>query len=45
MSERIWPIAIAAGLLFVIAVNGGMVYLAVNHAPIIEPSYTHAVVR
>lgn len=45
MSEMGWPIAIAVGLLVVVAVNGAFAWVAVREAPLIEASYTSTVDR
>lgn len=40
-----WPVAIASGLLLVVAVNLAFIWIAIETAPEIEPSYEHAAVR
>jgi hypothetical protein len=42
---RMWPVAIASGLLLVVVVNVAFIWVAVRTAPQIEPSYEHATVR
>lgn len=39
MSDRAWPMGIAAGLLVVVLVNVGFIWVALGHAPDVEPSY------
>ncbi len=39
MSFERWPLIIAAGLLVVVMVNGGFVWIALSNAPTIERSY------
>lgn len=41
-TDRLWPLSIALGLLLVVLVNGAFAWIAIGHAPIVEPSYTHA---
>jgi hypothetical protein len=45
MNDRIWPLAITAGLVLVVLVNFAFVWAAVTWPAIIEPSYTEAVTR
>ena len=37
--DRLWPIAIIVGLVIMIAVNMGFIYIAVSGADEIVPSY------
>jgi hypothetical protein len=37
--DRLWPILLAAGLLFVILVNALFIYIAVSGADDVVPSY------
>ncbi|MEZ4237244.1 MAG: hypothetical protein R3F59_14050 [Myxococcota bacterium] len=37
-----WPLGIALGLLLVVLVNAGFAWMAVQHAPEVERSYTTA---
>lgn len=34
-----WPLIIAGGLLVVVLVNAGFIWIAIHSAPEIEPSY------
>lgn len=45
MNDRIWPLAIGLGLLLVVLVNAGFVWVAVTHPAIVEPSYSEAGAR
>jgi hypothetical protein len=45
MGDRLWPVSIALGLTLVVAVNGAFAWLALRHAPIVEPSYTESTHR
>lgn len=40
MSDRVWPVAIAAGLCLVILVNLGFLLIALDNPPEIDPTYT-----
>ena len=35
----VWPVGIATGLLLVVLVNFGFIWVAVHNAPDVEPSY------
>ncbi len=40
MNDRLWPIAIGAGLCLVVLVNLGLLIVALKHPPEIDPTYT-----
>jgi hypothetical protein len=42
---RIWPLAIAGGLVVVVLVNVSFAWVATHTQPVIEASYTHATER